>query len=590
MLICPTVSSPICRIFSLFFFQFLLCFLFQLGRSQETNSGNMKNAFTAKSNRRRVKSWMKNHPMEGDDIITSFYDLLCKRDPKTMKPCRNVFVPDTVVYEHNFPRGWYTTDVRGQEIVRRQGKDLDAATIELGFSREVAENFPIVATYLSIHEEILDNGVTETTTRVQVLNKDDIGAFVARKNKSNGILQRFVFPKGYHNSVIKVVWSPRIAMIQRRTNKYPIKDRKRAESDPFVVTVTYEGPEYLSEESGVSAHVAFEVKNVCAEIIKHFFHAEHKYITRMVLYFKSDGKDRLWFLWCGSLRVAERATQCHMPMNLAPRFGEPMREGSLSEQEMLRRVDKAYYVITRDGPFCDAYLRGNDSHSDVSSDRRSTRGAKARDCFLSEGKESDSLQSKRFVEEEDLPPELENLLVEMRKLEEMVLETFADKFYNAYSYFLGSTYRPFELVVPPNVVNVLTQSSTRELMEFLMLEKKPEAEGKAPARPEGGAAAVSADPEGAEVTEESRVEMETDTSEQPMVYFIPEKHRLPISLLRERTEKWIKELFSSRYDEVRKDYVGHTEGAHHPEGESTESDNRANVKNAEKFPSEGAEL
>ncbi|ORC86649.1 uncharacterized protein TM35_000261010, partial [Trypanosoma theileri] len=156
-----------------------------------------------------------------------------------------------------------------------------------------------------------------------------------------------------------VVWSPRVAMIQRRTNKFPIMDRKRAENDPYAITVTYEGPEYLSEEGTVSAHVAFEVKNICSDIVTHFFYTEHKYITRMVLYFKSDARDRLWFLWCGSLRVADRNTPSEMPVSLACKFGEPGHEGDLDEDEVLRTTDKAYFLVTRDEFFYETYVRGS---------------------------------------------------------------------------------------------------------------------------------------------------------------------------------------------------------------------------------------
>nr|CCC92572.1 unnamed protein product [Trypanosoma congolense IL3000] len=503
-----------------------------------------------KTTHKSEKSWMKNHPMEGDDIITSFYDLLCKRNHKTMKPCRNVFVPDTVVYEHNFPRGWYTSDVKAKEVMRRQGKDLDAATIEYGFSRDVAENFPVVATYLSIHEENIGNGVTETTTRVEVLNKEDIGAFVARKNKSNGILQRFIYPKGHHNSVIKVVWSPRIAMIQRRKNKYPIKDRKRAEKDPFAITVTYEGPEYLSEEGNVSLHVAFEVKSVCSEIIKHFFHTEHKYITRMVLYFKSDVKDRLWLLWCGSLRVAERNTRSHMPMNLAPRFGEPLREGILSEQEMLRNVDMAYFVITKDGPFYETYIRGNGRDKSSSIDRCSTRMAERVHSAMQDTTKSDSHHVGARSKEEEVPNELHELLGALKDLEETVQDAFKDIFYNAYSHFLSTPGSSFDVVVPPNVVEIVTAASILDLMKFLKLSEKECLPGvPVPALQSKPHYALAA------AEKESQSGM---SSEPPMVFVIPAKFSMPLTVMSRKAEEWIRELFATRSREVKNDYFGDT--------------------------------
>lgn len=471
--------------------------------------------------KRKVKktddTWMKNHPMEGDDIVTSFYDFLCKRNPKTMKPCRNVFVPDTVVYEHNFPRGWYTTDVRACEVARRQGKDLDAATIEAGFKRGVNDACPIVATYLSRLEEDLGNGVTETTTQVEVLNKESVGGFIARKTKREGILQRFVFPKGYHNSVIKAVWSPRVAMIQRRTNKFPIMDRKRAENDPFAITVTYEGPEYLSEESTVSAHVAFEVKSICSDIVTHFFHTEHKHITRMVLYFKSDAKNRLWFLWCGSLRVADRNAVSEMPVNLAPKFGEPARDGDLDESEALRTADKAYFLITRDKFFRGTYMHENNQRSQSPDSVVSAARAMTADTETTKQKDAGGV--------DDLPPELVEPMGQLRVEEADVLDDFSDVFYRAYSHFLSSNPMPFRLQVPSHATEVLTESGVAELMRALKLQ--PEMGGDAEKEGEGGAA----------------------------TYVIPPKFGLPLTQLSDMAAEWIKKHFASRREALKQSFL-----------------------------------
>ncbi|RNF02179.1 uncharacterized protein Tco025E_08441 [Trypanosoma conorhini] len=473
----------------------------------------------ARKGRRTEDAWMKNHPMEGDDVVTSFYDLLCKRNPKTMKPCRNVFVPDTVVYEHNFPRGWYTTDVRAREVTRRQGKDLDAATIEAGFKRGVSETCPIVATYLSTLEEDVGGGASETTTQVEVLNTESVGGFIARKTKRAGILQRFVFPKGYHNSVIRAVWSPRVAMIQRRTNKFPIADRKRAENDPFAITVTYEGPEYLSEEGAVSAHVAFEVKSVCADIVTHFFYTEHKYITRMVLYFKSDARDRLWLLWCGSLRVADRNSASEMPVNLAPKFGEPAQEGDLDEDVALRTADQAYFLVTRDEFFRETYMRG-----ERPAETRAARSRESRSqapVSSAAGAGADAAAAARGGDGgEELPAELRAPRERLRAQEALVLDAFSDLFYRAYSHFLGGAAAPFLLLVPPQVVDALTEGGVAELMRVLRLQPEP---------------GVGGDGAGAGA----------------MAYAIPPRFRAPLAQVGDTAAGWIREHFAARWEAVR---------------------------------------
>ncbi|PBJ72794.1 hypothetical protein BCY84_00665 [Trypanosoma cruzi cruzi] len=477
--------------------------------------------------RRTDKTWMKNHPMEGDDIVTSFYDVLCKRNPRTMKPCRNVFVPDTVVYERSFPRGWYTTDVRAREVMRRQGKDLDAATIEASFGRKVSDTCPIVATYLSTLEECVGNGVSETTTQVEVLNTESVGGFIARKKKREGILQRFVLPKGYHNSVIRAVWSPRVAMVQRRTNRFPIMDRKRAEKDPFAIAVTYEGPEYLSEEGTVSAHVALGVKSVCAEIVTHFFYTEHKHITRMVLYFKSDARDRLWLLWCGSLRVADRNSASEMPVNLAPRFGEPAPEGELDEDEVLRTADRAYFLVTRDEFFHGTYMRGNGPPAtDAARPGESRTQASVASGGRGAGEGGDATVPRGDEDGDYVPAELRVSMERLHVQEELVLDAFRDVFYRAYSHFLSGDAVPFELRVPPHVVSVLTEGCVADLMRVLKLCAVPCAGGES-----GGA------------------------GEDAMVYTIPPHHRTPLTQLGDTAANWIREHFASRWEALRRGVI-----------------------------------
>lgn len=452
-------------------------------------------------------------------MITGFYDFLCKRNPKTMKPCCNVFVPDTVVYQHNFPRGWYTTDVRAREVARRQGKDLDAATIEASFKRSVHSSCPIVALYMSKLEKDLGNGVTETTTQVEVLNTESVSSFIARKTKREGILQRFVPPKGYHNSVIKVVWSPRVAMIQRRTNKFPIIDRKRAENDPFAITVTYEGPEYLSEEGSVSAHVAFEVTGICSDIVTHFFHTEHKHITRMVLYFKSDAKNRLWLLWCGSLRVADRNAVSGMPVNLAPKFGEPACDGDLDEDEVLRTTDKAYFLVTHDEAFRDTYMRETSSRSRSRESVASAARAVTADTEMS--------KPKLAVDAEYIPPEMLAPMEQLRAQETELLDDFSDIFYRAYSHFLCGSDMPFMLHVPPRAVEVLSKSRVQDLMRVLKLQ------------PEGNKDAAE-------------VNGEEDCV---MTYVIPPKFRTPLTQLSDMTSDWIKSHFAFEREALKQSFL-----------------------------------
>ncbi|KAG5497484.1 hypothetical protein JKF63_03747 [Porcisia hertigi] len=422
-------------------------------------------------------TWMKNHPLEGDDVVTGLYNILAKRNPKTMKGCCGIRIPDTVVYEHNFPRGWYTTDIRANEVVRRQGKDLDANTIEMGFKQDLSESSPIAGTYLCTTEKTNDNGETEVSTLVEVFNRDTLAAFLARKVKPEGILQKFILPKGFQNSVIKAVWSPRVCMVQRRTNKYQIFDRKRADYDPFSITVTYDGPTFLSEEGSVSGNIALDVKHLCGNIVQHFYYTEHKYITRMVLYFKMDQRDRLWLLWCGSLRVSDRDAPSEMPVNLITNFAEPLLNGtSFDEDRLLGIADEAYMRITNDEMFYETYMKraggrgATDDETDVQESRFSPHSPDAKQ----DGQADSAASAAEALDWSDAAPLVletrDRLLLERKAM----CSVFEDLFYLARSHLLSRRDEPYIMGIPKNVVNTLTENGVVDLMRTLRIPAKGE--------------------------------------------------------------------------------------------------------------------
>lgn len=417
---------------------------------------------------------MKNHPMEGDGIVLEFYNFLTKRNPKTMKPCRDIFVPDTVVFERNFPRGWYTTDVKAREVMRKQGRELDASTIESGFKEDVPDTCPMVATYLNTREEVLD-GRTVTQTTVEVFNKDTIGAFLSRKDKQEGILQKFVMPKGYHNSVIKAVWSPRVCMVQRRTNKFSVFDKKRAENDPFSAAVTYEGPSYLSEEGTMSGNVAKEVKKLCGHMVQHFYYTEHKFITRMVVYFKADQRSRIWFLWCGSLRVSDRNAASEMPVNLVTYFTEPNTTALFNENRLLWEADRAYLRVTNDEMFYEIYMKnGRPTEAPNGEDDNSVQPA------ILQGKKEDSqgdvAKTGKQFDWGTMPAQIQEAFVSMSRDHEEICRIFEDIFYQARSYFAARK-EPYVIEINNRAVEIIKKEGIEEIMQLLQLTQKQAEDG-----------------------------------------------------------------------------------------------------------------
>lgn len=461
------------------------------------------------------QTWMKNHPLEGDDVVTGLYNILAKRNPKTMKACHGIRIPDTVVFEHNFPRGWYTTDMKANEVVRKQGKELDSNTIEQGFTQDLSPSCPIAASYLCTTEMEAEKGEEGgVNTLVEVFNKDTLGTFLARKTKPEGILQRFILPKGYQNSVIKAVWSPRVCMVQRRTNKYRIFDRKRAECDPFATTVTYDGPTFLSEEGSVSGNIAVEVKRLCGNIVQHFYYTEHKYITRMVLYFKVDQKDRLWLLWCGSLRVSDRDTPSEMPVNLITNFAEPSGAGSaFDEESLLRAADAAYLRLTNDEMFYETYMKAMEQEDTAKAEAEAGATTHTADEADSEkGGQSRGAAEEAAFDWTGVPAIVLEARDRLCREKEAMCSLFEDLFYHARNHFLTHRDEPYHMNIPQRATDMLTENGVVDLMRTLRISS----------------------------------ESNRTNAAAPLSYVIESAARQPLTQLSNRAQQWIQNFFDVR--------------------------------------------
>lgn len=318
------------------------------------------------------------HPLE-TEVLTALYHYLSKKN-KHLESCPCVIVPQTIVYEHNFPTVWYQ-QTANKEFKKKSGKELETKAIMNEFTRNIVmsrigatttttgeqdpsasaattqppaqtadPNNPsaglasndqnvmmndnhhgIVAQFISQTE---DEKTGEIINNVEFLDVETLDDFLfKRKKRDKGILQQFITPKGPYNFVIQAIWSPHVTKIERRVNIHRITDRKNY--TPYERAVTYEGPSHYSNEVFCAPHLEKEIKRVCSAIVDHFFSVEHKNITRMVLYFKVDPKNNLYLLWSSSIRIGNQKTDkpsivtmnsgslqppTREPLNLSPKF------------------------------------------------------------------------------------------------------------------------------------------------------------------------------------------------------------------------------------------------------------------------------
>ncbi len=97
----------------------------------------------------KATSWSK-HALEGDGNLTNLFQYLYKKTKNNYDSCP-VKIPSTIVYEHNFPTGWYY--YHKGELKKRSGKELETKAIYEEFTKNCDKNHDIVANFLSQVED-----------------------------------------------------------------------------------------------------------------------------------------------------------------------------------------------------------------------------------------------------------------------------------------------------------------------------------------------------------------------------------------------------------------------------------------------------
>eukprot|EP00755_Sulcionema_specki_P019271 Sspe_Gene.11953::Locus_4067_Transcript_2_3_Confidence_0.286_Length_2251::g.11953::m.11953 len=313
-----------------------------------------------------VRTFTKAHQIEGDGLLLLLYHQLFKKTwnaRKEFQSCPGARCPDTVVYEHNFPQHWYTYDSKHGEILKRPGSFLDTAQILKYFSRPVSKDCDIVAQYLCSME---NPETEEMETSVEFFTEETLKDFLQnRKHRPDGVLQRFITPKGEHNFQIQAVWSPRVTLVYKRTNNHRLKDRTVG---VYERAVTCDGPPHYTRDDLLAEITRAEVVKICSNFVNHFSSTEHKPISRLVLHFKVDEKDNIWVIWASSLRIGMTkfsSSHQHIPLNLSSKFTTPDAEqqrrkatveGEALEKQLLLK-DVEQYRLSSDFMFASTFGR-----------------------------------------------------------------------------------------------------------------------------------------------------------------------------------------------------------------------------------------
>ena len=239
-------------------------------------------------------------PLEGDGIIENlFYYLWCK-DELDNGPA--ITIPDTIIYKYRQPAFWYFTAKDGHIRKKHKGSIVNVR-IEEAFCRK-ATGSDIVAYYISTATEGEDDDEANPLTTIEYFNRETFHDFLYNREKvNNGIVQRFVEPKGVANAMIRAIWSPKVCLLERRTNNYNLQDKRYG---MYERAVTYEGAEFYSHPDPVRGSLLpQQVQGIVEAAVAHIAEVSfQKYnVSRLVANFKVDSHDRVTLLWASSLRL-----------------------------------------------------------------------------------------------------------------------------------------------------------------------------------------------------------------------------------------------------------------------------------------------
>lgn len=238
-----------------------------------------------------------------DGISEEFFELLWSRDELNFGPSLNI--PDTIIFKYGQPVQWYFTAKNGR-VKKKNRANLIGARIEEAFTKHIL-GYDVIASFVMVPVFSAESGESggSSSTTIEFLDREGLTNFLYNRKKedSNGILQRFVEPKGVKNEVIRAVWSPKVCLLERAENIHQLHDHRYG---LYERCVTLEGPEYYITSAPLRGPVlAGQIQKICENIVSHLSEVTfgQKQITRLVANFKVDSRDKIWLMYTTSIRL-----------------------------------------------------------------------------------------------------------------------------------------------------------------------------------------------------------------------------------------------------------------------------------------------
>eukprot|EP00736_Rhodelphis_marinus_P010634 Rmarinus@m.20610 len=282
---------------------------------------------------------MATFPLEGDGLVENIYHYLWQKN-QDFESCRILF-PDTIIFKYRQPAYWYYSSIRTGQVKKKNKPNVNNPKIIEALSKTRKGLPKMKSEIVAYHIQCEGDPKKDGQTTVEYFNVAGLSDFLMNQEKKyNGIIQRFVDPKGTKQAVIRATWSPHVCLLERRVNHKKLADTK---FDMHARAVTFDGDEFYSESAPFQGDsVANAIESMIRLMVEHILSVSRGIeISRLVLYFKVDDQNRFWFLWCSSLRVHHVFVDRMMPLNLTQKFELKENTKITASMSPIRRANTA---------------------------------------------------------------------------------------------------------------------------------------------------------------------------------------------------------------------------------------------------------
>ncbi|CAD8109797.1 unnamed protein product [Paramecium sonneborni] len=261
----------------------------------------------------------------------NLFHLLWLQDP-IFKNNIKIDIPDTIEIIQGQPYFWYYS--HDSQIMRKSKSKLNWEDILNEFVTDKDDQLLICAIWIN---------KTKNLTTFEYLSQHLLYQMLTSKISDNtkGYLQRFVYPKGSCNEVIKCTWTNNLCFFECFSNKYQINFSK---ADIYQRAVTFEmlnGPIEQRTLKGTSLTQRLEL--LCGLIVSHVANVtqNQKQICQMEVLFKIAKKNKVYLLFSSKVLTSNSELK---------QLNQPQFEISSKIQKQLINYPKA--IILSDNSKC----------------------------------------------------------------------------------------------------------------------------------------------------------------------------------------------------------------------------------------------